>query len=113
MIQFPKYGLVVSDNGNPTSDTGFYIFIDDNSKVLATVRRLNGVWGTWQNAALPNWDMTKYHTLRVRKNGNTFEIYFDGMLKMTRTVTGLGAGKVGFVTEDCHADFGWLTWANW
>ena len=113
MIQFPKYGVVVSDNGNPSADTGFYIFIDDNSKVLATISRLNGAWGTWQNAALPNWDMTKYHNLRIRKNGTTFEIYFDGMLKMTRTVTGLGGGKVGFVTEDCHADFGWMTWANW
>lgn len=113
LVPYPKYGVVVSDNGNPTSDTGFYVFIDDTSKVLATISRLNGVWGTWQNASLPNWNMANYHNLRIRKNGDTFEIYFDGMRKMTRTVAGLGAGKVGFVTDDCHADFGWMTWANW
>jgi hypothetical protein len=111
--QFPKYGIVVSDNGNPTTDNGFYAFVDDNSKVLATISRMNGAWGTWQNANLPNWDMTKYHDMRIHKNGNNFEIYFDGMLKMTRTVTGFSGGKIGFVTEDCNAAFGWATWANW
>lgn len=112
-IAFPKYGVVVSDNGLASADNGFYAFIDDKSKVLATISRVNGAWGTWQNSALPNWDMRKYHTLRIRKNGDFFEVWFDGMRKQGRTVTGLGAGKVGFVTEDCHADFGWLTWANW
>lgn len=113
MIASPKYGIVASDSGTASSDSGFYAFIDDTNKVLATVYRLNGVWGAWQNSALPNWDMKKYQTLKIRKVGSTFEVYFNDMLKQTRTVSGLNGGKVGFVTDDCHADFGWLSWANW
>lgn len=45
---------------------------------LASVRKLNGAWGTWQNASLPNWDMKKYHNLRIRKNGDNSEIISMG-----------------------------------
>jgi hypothetical protein len=112
-ITYPKYGVVVSDNGNASSPTGFYVFIDDKSKVLAVNMRQNGSDLGWQNAALPNWDMTKWHNLRIQKNGDTFRIYFDGMLKMTKTQAGFGAGHIGMVTDDCHADFGWFAWSNW
>ncbi len=111
-VQFPKYAVVVSSNGSATSETGFYVCIDDTSKVIATVSRINNVWGTWQNSALPQWDMTKYHTLRIAKNGNTFQVFFDGMLKQARSVSGLGAGQIGFATQDCAADFGWFSWSN-
>jgi xylan 1,4-beta-xylosidase len=61
---------------------------------------------------LPGWDYQKWHALKVEKQGTTFKIFVDGMLKSTKDITGLGAGKIGLTTLNDHADFGYTAFSN-
>lgn len=80
---------------------------------LATDFVVNGTAIGLQAVPLPSgWDYQKWHVLRVEKAGNTFRVYIDGMLKATRTVAGLGGGKIGVSTLEDNAQFGYLAFTN-
>jgi hypothetical protein len=58
------------------------------------------------------WDHLKWHLIRVEKEGTTFRIYVDGMLKSTRTANITSGGKIGVTTYNDHADFGYTAVSN-
>lgn len=74
---------------------------------------VGGVWGTQVNTSLPaGFDITKLHTIRIEKSGSTYKYFVDGLLKETKISTGLGAGKVGYMSSDDEANFGYLAVSN-
>lgn len=106
----PLYGAVFS-------------YTDENNYGVALLSRtqnrlethfvVGGVSQGWQYSALPaGYDYTKWHAIRVEKEGQTFNVYVDGMKKQTRAVNGLVGGKVGYATSDAHADFGYVAFGN-
>ena len=68
----------------------------------------------WVNSApLPgDWDHTAWHNLRIAKRVTTFEVFLDNMLKISR-ILDIDGGRIGFILEDCHADFGWCAFSSW
>jgi xylan 1,4-beta-xylosidase len=80
---------------------------------LYTSIRVSGTVVASQAISMPaGWDYQKWHVIRVEKQGTTFRIYFDGMLKSTLTASGIGAGKIGVTTFQDHADFGYTAFTN-
>ncbi|RJX37587.1 DUF1080 domain-containing protein [Paenibacillus pinisoli] len=105
----PRYGATFSyvDENN----YGVAMLSSKNNR-LETNIVIGGVSQGWVNAALPaGYDYSKWHNIRVEKSGNTFKIYVDNMLKVTRSAN-LGGGKVGYLTEDTHADFAYVAFSN-
>lgn len=54
-----------------------------------------------------DFDPEKWHSMRVEKRGIRVKVFIDGMCKAQFTTAVLG-GKVGYVTRDCAADFGYI-----
>lgn len=105
----PKYGVTFS-------------YVDENNYGVALLSSkynrvetnfvVNGVSQGWVNADLPaGFDYSKWHNIRVEKSGTEFKIYVDHMLKVTRSAN-LAGGKVGYLTEDTHADFAYVAFSN-
>jgi xylan 1,4-beta-xylosidase len=87
--------------------------LNSNTNRLETNMVVGGVWGTQVNTALPaGFDLTKLHTIRIEKSGTTYKYFVDGMLKETKMGAGLGAGKVGYMSSDNEANFGYLAVSN-
>lgn len=102
---------------------GVFSYTDESNYGVAVLNRnlnrletnyvVGGVSQGWQYATLPSgYDYTKWHQIRVEKAGAAFTVYVDGMKKQTRSVNGLGGGKVGYTTTDAHADFGYVATSN-
>jgi len=106
---YPKYGVFSSYD----ADNMFIAWVDAPNNLIATWAKVGGVDQSWINsAALPaGWDHTQWHNLRIEKQGSTVKVFYDNMLKVTRTLN-LPGGKIGTVLEDCHADFGWCAFSN-
>ncbi|WP_238404380.1 family 43 glycosylhydrolase [Paenibacillus paridis] len=105
----PRYGATFSyvDENN----YGVAMLSSKNNR-LETHMVVGGVSQGWVNAALPaGFDYSKWHNIRVDKFGSTFKIYVDNMLKVTSSAN-LGGGKVGYVSEDTHADFAYVAYSN-
>jgi Beta-xylosidase len=80
---------------------------------LYTSIKVNGAVVASQAINMPGgWDYQKWHVIRVEKQGATFRIYFDGMLKSTLTAANIGAGKIGVTSFQDHADFGYTAFTN-
>ncbi len=105
----PRYGATFS-----YSDENNYgvALLSSKYNRLATFFRVNGADQAWQTFDLPaGFDYSKWHSIRVEKSGTTFKYYVDGMYKGSRTAN-LGGGKIGVLTEDTHADFGYTAFSN-
>lgn len=105
----PRYGATFSyvDENN----YGVAMLSSKNNR-LETHMVVGGVSQGWVNAALPaGFDYSKWHNIRVEKSGSKFNIYVDNMLKVTSSAN-LGGGKVGYVSEDTHADFAYVAYSN-
>ncbi|KGE19053.1 family 43 glycosylhydrolase [Paenibacillus wynnii] len=106
----PLYGAVFSYTNE--SNYGLAV-LNRNLNRLETQYVVGGVSQGWQYASLPGgFDYTKWHQIRIEKSGAGFTVYVDGMKKQTRSVQGLGGGKVGYTTSDVHADFGYVAFSN-
>ncbi|GGG06885.1 hypothetical protein GCM10010912_59440 [Paenibacillus albidus] len=106
----PLYGAVFSYTNE--SNYGLAV-LNRNLNRLETQYVVGGVSQGWQYASLPGgFDYTKWHQIRIEKSGAAFTVYVDGMKKQTRSVQGLGGGKVGYTTSDVHADFGYVAFSN-
>lgn len=105
-----RFGAVFSyTNENNFASAVFSSF----NNTLETDVKVNGVSAGVQVVAMPpGWDYQKWHVLRVEKSGNTFKVYVDGMLKSTRTGSGVNGGKIGVATFNDHADFGYTAFSN-
>jgi xylan 1,4-beta-xylosidase len=113
----------VSKGGNDARFGAVFSYIDDMNYATATFSSfgnfletdfiVNGQSTAKQNVTLaPGWDYQKWHALRIEKNGGSFKIFVDDMLKSTRTNTTLQGGKIGLTTFDDHADFGYTAFNN-
>jgi len=113
---WPKFGIFVSQESQ-AADNNYnmlYIACNINNNSLKTYLSENGT-GSWDGyaATLPtDNDFTDWHTIRVEKIGSTVKIFYDNMLKITRTDINLSGGNFGFITENSHADFGWVGFTN-
>lgn len=97
---YPKYGIYAT-----YKDSSNYVaaFLDKNNKVLATFGKVQGVDQNWQNSRI-NVNFGQFHTIKVVKNGTTFQFYLDNKLYQTRTFN-ISNGQIGLVTEDTKADY--------
>jgi GH43 family beta-xylosidase len=96
----PKYGIYAAyqDSNNFVA-----VFLDRKARVMATYGVVNGVAQPWQNTNA-RIDFAQYHTLKVVKNGTTFQFYLDGSLKQTRSFN-INNGQMGLVTENTRAEY--------
>lgn len=100
-----------------------FSYIDENNygtallssynNTLETDIKVNGISIGVNTIALPpGYDYQKWHVIRVEKEGTTFRIYVDGMLKSSRTANITTGGKIGVTTYSDHADFGYTAFSN-
>ncbi|EKN71558.1 glycoside hydrolase family protein [Neobacillus bataviensis LMG 21833] len=74
---------------------------------------INGVKQSSEATDLPKgYDYSKLHQLRVEKSSATYKIFVDGMQKQTRKMAGLNGGKIGYITSNLHAAFGYTAFSN-
>ena len=86
--------------------------INSNTNMLEVNFRDNSIWGTPQIIEMPaEMDYTKWHCLRLEKYEDRYKIFFDNMLKIS-TTSDLNGGKIGYVTNECHGDFGFIAFSN-
>ena len=106
----PQYGVVV---GHETALNGLSVFIDPSSNRLSSHGLQEGIDMDWNHSSSPptDWDHTQWHVLRVKKIGTRFKVFIDEMLKIERELE-IDGGKIGFILEDCQADFGWTAFSN-
>jgi xylan 1,4-beta-xylosidase len=113
----------ISRGGDGARFGAVFSYIDENTfgsallssfnNTLETDIKVNGVSIGVNAIPLPaGWDYQKWHVIRVEKEGTTFKIYVDGMLKSTRTANITSAGKIGVTTYNDHADFGYTAFSN-
>lgn len=106
----PKCGAVF---GYINSQNYGYAVLNGVTKQLQTNLYINGQWGTEVSTALPSdFDTTKLHSIRIEKFGTTYKFFVDKMLKETKTNAGLGAGYVGYLSQDDSANFGYIAVSN-
>ncbi|ULL15160.1 glycoside hydrolase [Paenibacillus sp. H1-7] len=87
--------------------------LNRNHNRLETTLRIGGKDMERVTTPLPaGYDYTKWHQIRVEKEGADYRIYVDGMLKQTRSVERLGKGRIGYMTTDAHADFGYVAFSG-
>ena len=64
---------------------------------------------TLRSFAMPgDFDPEAWHTIRVEKSGRRMHVYIDGMRKVQLTLSDAVGGKIGYVSQDCAADFGYV-----
>ncbi|MDR1865914.1 MAG: family 43 glycosylhydrolase [Bacteroidales bacterium] len=74
--------------------------------------KTDNTWGTPEYYPLPgDCNPNVWHHLRIEKSGATYRFFFDGMLKATAACRP-GAGRIGYMTARCHADFGYIAFSN-
>jgi len=106
----PKSGAVF---GYVNPQNYGYAVLNGVTNQLQTNFFIGGVWGTEVSTALPSgFDSTKLHTIRIEKSGTTYKFFVDKLWKETRTNAGLGAGYVGYLSQDNSASFGYLAVSN-
>jgi xylan 1,4-beta-xylosidase len=102
----PKCGAVF---GYQDSQNYGYAVLNGVTGQLQTNLYVGGVWGTEVNSALPaGLDTKQLHTIRIEKTGTTYRFFVDKMLKEVKTNAGLGAGYVGYLSQDDSANFGYI-----
>lgn len=118
---WPKAGVFVCQNtvdGNDDHDI-LYVALNpgthqDGIPRIGTLIGENGGGANWQGdeVALTGTDFTKWHTIRIEKRGTEVKIFYDNMLKITKTGVSLSGGHFGFITENAKADYGWVGFSN-
>lgn len=105
----PQYGSVFSYQDDQNYGVAL---LNPNENKLLTRFTVDGEQSEWEASDLPSgFDHSKLHQIRVEKDLGTFHIYVDGMLKQTINAD-LDGGKVGYLTEDVHAEFGYTAFNN-
>ncbi|WP_172840499.1 family 43 glycosylhydrolase [Virgibacillus phasianinus] len=87
-------------------------FLNPTDNVLMTKFIEDGTESDWNKSDLPSeFDYTKLHQIRVEKAFDRFKVYVDGMLKQT-IESALNGGKIGYITANAKADFGYIAFSN-
>lgn len=106
----PKLGAVY---GYVDASNYGVAILNGNLNRLETTLLVNGTWDAQVNTPLPaGFDISKLHTIRIEKSGTTYKYFVDKMLLETKTSTRLGAGKVGYLSCDDEANFGYIAVSN-
>ncbi|TLS51842.1 carbohydrate-binding protein [Paenibacillus antri] len=92
------YGIAVLNRNRNRLETFFRVDGEDAERVVTPLPE--------------GYDYTKWHQIRIEKEGAEYRIYVDNMLKQTRTIEGLGQGSIGYATTDAHADFGFVAFSD-
>ncbi len=105
-----KAGAIVSyqDNNNYA-----YAYIEPKSNKVFFQTKVKGTTTT-SSASLPSEYAGTNNVLRkimVKKEGNTFDIYVDDRLLITKDAA-LVAGYIGLKTENCTAKFGYTAFSS-
>lgn len=102
----PKLGAVF---GYVDAQNYGYALVNGLTNQLQTNLYVAGQWGTEVSSPLPaGFDSTRLHTIRIEKSGTTYKFFVDSLLKETKLNAGLGAGHVGYLSQDDSAKFGYL-----
>jgi hypothetical protein len=119
--EFTMKGEAESDNLNPRfgavfsySDEANYgiAVLCSNSKQLEISFKKDNVWGPSIYSNLPsNYNPDAWNHLRIEKSGTSYKFVFNGMQKAAITHA-LGAGKIGYISSGCSADFGYIAFSN-
>lgn len=89
------------------------VVLSPKKNQLETFLVVNGVEQSREATDLPEgYDYTKLHQIRVEKSSSTFKIFVDGMQKQTREIAELKGGKIGYITSNLHAAFGYTAFSN-
>ena len=109
------FGVFVSQQsaGDNEENKILYVALDIQGKKLKTfISDNNNLTDNAENIDLGNTDFSKWHTIRIKKVGTTVEIYYDNMLKITKTGVNLGGGHLGYISAKANANFGWVGFSN-
>jgi len=113
---WPKIGVFVSQETEGTNEEKKMVYVALNPKtgnIETMISYDNNPAWQYDGVSLNGSDLTKWHTIRVKKEGLNLKIYYDNMLKIEKTLTSdIGGGHFGFVLENAHGDFGWVGYSN-
>lgn len=107
---YPRCGVFVGYDGE---QNGLALFIDPLNNRLSSYALRGMTPGEWFHSdPLPeDWDHRQWHTLRIARLNEKIDIYIDNMLRISRPLE-MNGGSIGFILEDCVADFGWTAFSN-
>ncbi|MDR3366795.1 MAG: family 43 glycosylhydrolase [Prevotellaceae bacterium] len=86
--------------------------LNSASNRLEVSFKANNKWDAPRYANLPSgYNLRVWHHLRLEKSGASYRFYIDGMLKLSASHA-LGGGKIGYATDRCQANFGYIALHN-
>jgi len=97
---YPKYGVYA---GFEDHENYVAVFLDAKNQVVTSYGLLHGKPMEWQNTGI-SIDPSKYHELKVIRNGSTFAFYLNGELMHTRDVN-IGPSQPGVVAEGTRTEY--------
>ncbi|MEN8248782.1 MAG: hypothetical protein ABFS32_07600 [Bacteroidota bacterium] len=112
--RFPKAGLMLGDLGNDSP--GFIFGLDNNVDVNegnSAVKFIRGrPGGEWSNIIPSQFDISKWHVLRVSRIGDSMYLYIDGNRVYFEKGTHIGIieGTLGLLVEGCDADIEYVSY---
>lgn len=112
----------VQSDGMTSGFGAMFGYLDENNYGIALLHsntnkleinfKINGTWGIPNLYSLPaGYNYTVWHTIRMEKTNSTYKFFVDNMLKST-VISTLGAGKIGYITSKCRADFGFIAFSS-
>lgn len=105
-----KLGAVFSYSDNYNYGT---VTINSLTNTCEINFKVNNSWSTPAIINLPNGlDYTKWHNIRIEKFNNLYRFFIDNLLKYTAN-SELDAGRIGYMTNFCKGDFGYIAFSNY
>jgi len=109
---------------NESSKIGaIFSYSDDYNYGIITVNSLtnsceinfkkSNSWSTPVILTMPNsMDYSKWHNIRIEKFNNIYRFFVDNLLKYTTNIDFEG-GRIGYLTNWCKGDFGFIALSNY
>jgi xylan 1,4-beta-xylosidase len=89
-----------------------YVIVNSNTNTLEINSIRDNIHGTPIIENMPgDFDYSVWHVIRVEKVGSTGKFFFDGLHIKTISLAP-GGGKIGYLSENCHAHFGFIAFSN-
>ncbi len=107
---FPKAGIIIGDLGSVVPN--LILGLDHASGGSSVVKFIPGrAGGEWHNFGISGFDVTKWQTIRLKKDGDAIYIYNNGMRVYFEQGDHINniQGKLGLFAESCDADFEFIS----
>ncbi|MGA2540080.1 MAG: family 43 glycosylhydrolase [Verrucomicrobiota bacterium] len=89
------------------------VLLNSASNRLEVNFKTNGLWAAQtDHTMLQGWTYGKLHCLRIEKQDDACRFYIDDMQRAAREINGLKAGRIGYVTIDDQAQFGFTAFSS-